>query len=100
MAGERRRPRIAVVGHVEHVTIGRVAAVPKEGDIAHVTQTRAFAGGGGGIAFFQLARSDAEVLLFTALGNDDAARFVEDRIVETGARIYAARRNEPHTRDI
>ena len=30
--------RIAVIGHVEHVTIGRVPAVPAPGDIAHLEQ--------------------------------------------------------------
>jgi ribokinase len=58
------------------------------------------AGGGGGIAFGQLATSSAELHLFTALGNDDAAREVERQIVATGARIHAARRDEPHTRDL
>src|SRR6266498_2577110 len=64
---------IAVIGHVEHVTLGRVDAVPRSGDIVHVMSPRSFPGGGGGIAFLQLARSDAEVHLFTALGDDEAA---------------------------
>ncbi|CAN5916226.1 PfkB family carbohydrate kinase [soil metagenome] len=57
-------------------------------------------GGGGGIAFFQLVRSDAEVHLFTALGNDDGARFVERAISVTSATVHAARRSQPHTRDV
>jgi ribokinase len=92
--------RIGVVGHVEHVTIGRVAALPRAGDIAHVHEARVIAGGGGGIAFFQLAKSDTELHLFTALGDDEAARVVEQAVAATGARIHAARRTEAHTRDV
>jgi len=92
--------RIAVIGHVEHVTVARVAALPAPGDILHLDAPVTVAAGGGGIAFWQLARSPAEVLLFTALGNDDAARFVDSKLAGSGARVHAARRDEPHTRDI
>jgi ribokinase len=92
--------RIAVVGHVEHITLGRVQRVPGAGEIAHAEDVRTFPGGGGGIAFFQLTRSPANVLLFTALGNDEAAAQVRARIEATGARIHAAARAEPHTRDL
>ncbi len=53
--------RIAVVGHVEHVCLGRVAALPAPGDIVHLEATRALAGEGGALAFAQLCRSSAEV---------------------------------------
>jgi ribokinase len=89
-----------VIGHVEHVTLGRVPAVPRAGEIAHLDDQRFFPGGGGGVAFFQLARSPAEVLLFTALGNDEAAAQVEERLNGSGAEVHAARRAEPHTRDV
>lgn len=92
--------RIGVIGHVEHITLGRVRALPRAGDIAHLEQPRVLAGGGGGIAFFQLARGPAELHLFTALGDDDAAAVVERQIRATGATIHAARRAEPHTRDV
>jgi ribokinase len=95
-----RRLRIAVVGHVEHVTIGRAPAVPEPGGIVHLEDPLWIAGGGGGVAFHQLTRSSAEVLLFTAAGNDDAGAAVLERIEATGARVYAARRHEPHTRDV
>src|SRR5512144_953244 len=99
--GERRATlRIAVIGHVEHVTLGRVAAVPRAGEIAHLDAPRWFPGGGGGVAFAQLARSGAEVHLFTALGNDEAARDVAAAIAGTGARIHAVHREAPHTRDV
>jgi ribokinase len=92
--------RVALVGHVEHITLGRVPSVPRPGEIAHAGDVRTFPGGGGGIAFFQLTRSPAEVHLFTALGNDEAAAQVRARIERTGARIHAAQRAEPHTRDL
>ena len=63
-------PRIAVVGHVEHVTLGRVAGVIAPGDVVHLTDPRFIPGGGGGIAFAQLCASDAEVHFFTAVGSD------------------------------
>jgi ribokinase len=101
MAKERSDPlRIAVIGHVEHVTIARVEALPQPGEIAHLDEPIVLAGGGGGIAFHQLAKSDAELHLFTALGNDDAARTVEASVRATGAHIHTARRVEPHTRDV
>lgn len=92
--------RIAVLGHVEHIALGRVPRLPAPGEIAHVEDLRVFPGGGGGIAFFQLAKSDAEVHLFTAFGNDEAAEQMRSRVAETGARIHAGRREAPHTRDV
>jgi ribokinase len=92
--------KIAIIGHVEHVTIARVDALPAAGEIAHLDEPIVIAGGGGGIAFHQIAKSDAEVHLFTALGNDDAAREVEASVRATGAHVHGARRDQPHTRDI
>jgi ribokinase len=92
--------KIAVIGHVEHVAIGRVLAVPRPGEIAHLQDLRIFPGGGGGVTFFQLARSSARILLFTALGNDEAAAQVEARLLETKAELHIARRESPHTRDV
>jgi len=77
-----------------------VPAVPRAGEIAHLEEPRFFPGGGGGIAFFQLTRSTAEVLLYTALGNDEAAAAVRGRIAATRARIFAAERQAAHTRDL
>src|SRR5262245_19956215 len=92
--------RLGVIGHVEHITLGRVAAIPAAGDITHLNEPRIRAGGGGGLAFFQLARSTAELHLFTALGDDEAAHFVEQAVCSTGAAIHAARRAAPHTRAV
>jgi ribokinase len=92
--------RVALIGHVEHITLGRVPRVPGPGDIAHAEDVRTFPGGGGGIAFYQLVRSPGEVHLFTAVGNDDAGAQVLARIGKTSARIHAARRAAHHTRDL
>jgi ribokinase len=92
--------RIAVIGHVEHVTLGRVPVVPAAGDIAHLSEVRTFPGGGGGVALLQLARSPAEVHLFTAIGDGDAGREVEAALAATPAVVHAARRAAPHTRDL
>jgi len=92
--------RVAVVGHVEHITLGRVAAVPRAGEIAHLEAPRWFPGGGGGVAFSQLVRSAAEVHLYTALGDDEAGAEVAAALARTTARIHAAVRTEAHTRDV
>jgi ribokinase len=93
-------PRIAVVGHVEHVTLGRVDDILRPGDILHLRDVRVLAGGGGGIAFGQLCRSDAEVHLFTAIGQGDAGREVRDalRRVDGRVQVHAAPRAAAHPR--
>lgn len=100
-----RRPdarplRLAVIGHVEHITLGRVDAVPRAGEIAHLRAPVTFPGGGGGVAFWQLVRSPAEVHLFTAIGAGEAGAEVEAALAGSGAHVHAARRVEPHTRDV
>ena len=100
MPEQRQRVRIAVIGHVEHVTLGRVATLPAPGDIVHLDDPLWIPGGGGGVAFFQLVRSPAEVHLFTAIGNDSGGDAIAERIESTGAAIHAVRRPLPHTRDV
>lgn len=92
--------RIAVIGHVEHVSIASAPSLPTPGEIAHLDDVITIAGGGGGLAFFQLTRSPAEVHLFTALGNDDAGQLVSDRVHATNATVHIAYRDRPHTRDL
>jgi ribokinase len=95
-----RRLKIGVIGHVEHITLGRVRQLPGRGDIAHLESPEETPGGGGGIAFYQLVNSDAEIHLFTALGNDDAAELVSERLVQSKAIVHWAFRDTPHTRDV
>jgi ribokinase len=92
--------RIAVVGHVEHVTLGRTDTVPAAGDIVHLREVRFLPGGGGGLAFAQLCRSDAEIHLFTAVGNDEAGRAVEARLqaAPEHVHVHLARRAVDHPR--
>jgi len=95
-----RRIRIALVGHVEHVTLGRVAALPHSGDIVHLSDLCWLPGGGCGVPFWQLLRGPTEIHFFTALGDDEAASQVEAELRATGANVHAARRQEPHTRNV
>lgn len=92
--------RVAVIGHVEHITIDRVEALPAPGEILHLDAPGVFPGGGGGVAFFQMVNGPGEVHLFTALGNDDAADAVARLIGGTSAKVHAVRRETPHTRDV
>lgn len=93
-------PRLAVIGHVEHVTLGRFDGAIEAGAVVHLLDARFTPAGGGGIAFAQLCRSDAEVHLFTAVGSDEAGRAVESRIRARGDRVHvhAAVRDEAHPR--
>lgn len=100
MSNASQRLRVAVIGHVEHVAIGRAAALPSAGEIAHLEETCVIAGGGGGIAFAQLEKGPGEVLLFTAVGNDEAGVAVERGLLASGAEVHIARRDAPHTRDL
>jgi ribokinase len=71
------RMRIAVLGHVEHISIGRVPALPTAGSIVHVEDPRFLPG-----------------------GDDHAGAEVAGRLATTRAAVHAARRVEPHTRDL
>ena len=93
-------PRLAVIGHVEHVTLGRFDGAIEPGAVVHLMDTRFTPAGGGGIAFAQLCQSDAEIHLFTAVGSDEAGRAVESRIRAHGDRVHVhvAVRSEDHPR--
>lgn len=92
--------RIAVIGHVEHVTLGRVDGVMAPGDVVHLVDPRFVPAGGGGIAFAQLCRSDAEIHLFTAVGRDEAGRAVASRLAAhpDHVHVHAALRDVDHPR--
>jgi ribokinase len=91
--------RVAVVGHVEHVSLTRVPRLPAPGDIVHIDHPVTFPGGGGGVAFAQLARSSAEALLFTAFGSGDAGAEAAREIGRAGT-VHSAARETPHPRSV
>lgn len=97
-----RRLRLALVGHVEHVTLGHVPALPAAGEILHLRDLRWLPGGGCGVPFWQLANGPTEVHFFTALGDDEAGAQVEAALRSAGPHVHlhAARRREPHTRNV
>jgi ribokinase len=95
-----RRLRLGVIGHVEHVTLGRVPALPGPGDIVHLDEPFWIPGGGGGVTFFQLLRGPGDVVLFTAIGNDSGGDAIAARLAATRAAVHAARRPLEHTRDL
>jgi ribokinase len=92
--------RVAVVGHIEWITFGRVDRVPGRGEIAHASETWAGAGGGGGVAAQQLAKLSGSCELFTALGDDDVARSAVEELEVAGVHVHAARRSAPTRRAV
>jgi ribokinase len=92
--------RVAVVGHVEHVVLSRVASLPAPGDIVHLDDPITFPGGGGGVAYAQLARSDGEARFFTAVGAGDAGAEAERGLAASGGEVHVARRDAPHPRSV
>ena len=86
---------VAVIGHVEHVTLTRVPALPSPGDIVHIEDAHVFPGGGGGVAYGQLARSAAEAHLFTAFGAGDVGDDARSAISRDG-HVHSVSRTVKH----
>jgi ribokinase len=91
-------PRVAVVGHVEHVEFCVVDRLPTAGEITHATDDFAEAAGGGAVAVVQLRKLAGAAAFFTALGTDDVAAKVEADLERHGVTVHAARRDRPHRR--
>jgi ribokinase len=91
------KARVAVVGHVEWVTHAR-GAMPRAGEIAHLSDQFDEAGGGGAVAATQVAALGAECLFFTALGGDGAGDLAAVGLRERGIVLHAARHAAPQTR--
>jgi len=92
--------RIALIGHVQHITLGLVPALPRAGEIAHLSGLRWLPGGGSGVPFWQLLKGPTEVHFFTAFGDDEAGAQVEAELRATRAHVHAVRRRETHTRNV
>ena len=90
--------RVAVVGHIEWIEFGRVAAIPKAGEIAHATDAWEEPGGGGAVAAVQLAKLAGSCDLFTAVGDDEIGHRAAARLEQLGVRVHTAIRTEQPTR--
>lgn len=90
--------KVAVVGHVEWVEFARVEAMPRNGTIAHASETWSQAGGAGAVAALQLARLAGNVALYTALGADDLGGRARAELEAEGIRVHASDRAERQRR--
>lgn len=94
-----RRPRVAVVGHVEWATHA-TGAFPAPGEIRTLGDAFDEPAGGGAVAAVQIAKLGAETYFLTALADDDAGAASERALSAFGIRVRAARRPAPQTRAI
>jgi ribokinase len=85
-----RRPRVAVVGHIEWVDFVSLARYPEEGQVAHATQWSARVGGGGGVAATVLADMGAEVDFFLSLGRDANGHAAAEQLAQRGVTAHVA----------
>jgi ribokinase len=86
-----RAPRVAVVGHVEHVEFAVVEHVPAPGEIVSAGEHFAVAAGGGSVAAAQLRKLAGSALFFTAVGHDEiGVRSVAQLRDELGVDVHAA----------
>lgn len=92
--------RVAVVGHTEWIEFLRIPRVPLAGDITQASRAWEEPGGGGGVAAQQLARLAGACDFFTALGDDEIGRRLEQELTHRGVRVLAARRDEPQRRAV
>src|SRR5438309_601557 len=86
--GRARKPRMAVVGHIEWVDFVSLARYPHEGEVAHAEQWSARVGGGGGVAAVVLAEMGAEVEFFVALGRDAHGKAAAEQLAERGVTAH------------
>jgi ribokinase len=94
-----RRPRVAIVGHVEWATHAR-GTFPSTGEIRALEEAFDEPAGGGAVAAAQAVKLGAETVFFTALGADSAADAAHMILTELGIEVRAAPRTEPQTRAI
>ena len=91
-AAQSRRPKVAVVGHVEWVQFARVPHVPEAGEVMHARDPFEEPAGGGAVAAVQLTRLAGKAVLITALGDDEHGRRSAERLRELGVEVWAAKR--------
>jgi ribokinase len=95
-----RRPKVAVVGHVEWVQFARVSHVPCAGEVVHASDPFEEPAGGGAVAAVQLARLAGAAALVTALGGDDHGRRSVARLTELGVDVRASFVDVPSRRAV
>jgi ribokinase len=94
-----RRPRVAIVGHVEWATHA-LGTFPGPGEIRLLEDAFDEPAGGGAVAAAQAAKLGAETTFFTALGADAAGEATRTRLAALGISMHTASRAEPQTRAI
>jgi ribokinase len=92
--------RAAVIGHVEWVDFLRVDALPRAGDIVHVTDSWSEPGGGGAVAAVQLQKLTGDSTFFTALGDDELGHRAQTQLTSMGLRVETVFRPEATRRAI
>src|SRR4051794_1787639 len=88
--------RVAVIGHVEWVTFAD-GPVPAPGEISLLHDPFHAAAGAGAVVAVELAREGAEVVFYTALGDDEAGRESHRFLTAHGVDVRAAWRAAPQT---
>jgi ribokinase len=92
--------RVAVVGHNEWLTFGRVDHIPGPGEIAHADDAWDAPAGGGPVAAVQLARLAGACAFFTAVGDDELGRRTCAELTSLGLTVHAAVRDAPTRRAV
>jgi ribokinase len=92
--------RVAVVGHNEWLTFGRVDHVPGSGEIAHADDAWDAPAGGGPVAAVQLAKLAGACAFFTAVGDDELGRRTCAELGRLGLTVHAAVRDAPTRRAV
>ncbi len=93
--------RLAVVGHVEWVSVVGVDALPQAGRVGHAHSFLEEPGGGGAVVAVQLARLlGRPVPFFTALGRDRIGEQAAARLQALGVELHVAWREQPPRRGV
>jgi len=93
--------RLAVVGHVEWVSLVAVEQLPRAGTIAHAHGFREEPAGGGAVVAACLARLlGRPVPFFTALGRDAIGEQAAERLSALGLDLHVAWREGPTRRGV
>jgi ribokinase len=93
--------RLAVVGHVEWVSLVAVEQLPQPGTISHCDSFREEPAGGGAVVAACLARLlGRPVPFFTALGRDAIGEQAAERLQALGLALHVAWREAPTRRGL